>query len=207
MLAPSLPPVAQAQGGQQGPDLARYQVGPLPPEFVTDRTGQGQPGDWRVVDDASANGGKAIAQLSADPTDDRFPLAIFQPLSAQDMEATMRLKAISGRVDRAGGICVRLRKRGDYYLARANALEDNVNLYRVVRGNRQEIKGANAKVSSGQWHTVTLRAKGDRLTVLFNGQQVISATDRMFPEPGKVALWTKADSVSHFDRLEIRKSR
>jgi len=187
------------------PDLPHYPLGPLPSDFeVRWRTGQGEPGDWQVIEDPTASQGKAIAQLSADPTDYRFPLAVWQKLVARDLEVNARFKAVAGTVDRAGGLAVRLLDADNYYLARANALEDNVNLYRVVHGRRQRIAGAAIRVSSGAWHTLGLRAEGGRLTVRFDGKDVVSATDPTFAGAGKVALWTKADSVTRFERLEIR---
>ncbi len=202
---PYLATAARAQGMGGSIDLSRYAVGPLPPEFLTSwRTGQGAVSDWRVVEDSSASQGNAIAQLSADPTDYRFPLAVYQPLQAQDVEASIRFKAVSGKGDQAGGLAVRLTDADSYYVVRANALEDNVNLYRVVKGRRQQIAGASAKVPSGVWHTLILRAEGDRLSVSFDGKPLLTHNDRTFNGPGKVALWTKADSVTHFDRLEIR---
>ncbi len=101
--------------------------------------------------------GKAIAQVSADSADYRFPLAVYQPLQARDVEASVRFKAVSGKTDQAGGLTVRLTDADNYYVVRANALEGNVNLYRVVKGRRQQITGASAKVPSGVWHTLTLR--------------------------------------------------
>ncbi len=202
---PYLATAAQAQGMTGSIDLSRYAVGPLPPDFLTSwRTGKGAIGDWQVVEDPSASEGKAIAQLSADPTDYRFPLAVYQPLRAQDVEASVRFKAVSGNGDRAGGLAVRLTDADNYYVVRANALEGNVNLYRVVKGRRQQMAGASAKVSSGVWHTLTLRAQGDRLSVSFDGKPLLTHSDRTFTGVGKVALWTKADSVTRFDRLEIR---
>jgi len=163
---PCLPAAPRAQGVTGNVDLSRYPVGPLPPEFLTSwRTGQGAVGDWRVVEDASASQSKAIAQLSADPTDFRFPLAVYQPLQAQDVEASVRFKAVSGRGDQAGGLAVRLADVDNYYVVRANALEDNVRLYRVVKGDWQQMASASTKVSSGAWHTLSLRAEGDRLSV------------------------------------------
>jgi len=98
---------AQAQAGPGSPDLTRYAAGALPPEFLTTwRTGQGAPGNWRVVEDASAPGGKAIEQSSAEKTDYRFPLAVYAPMPAQDVEASVRFKAVSGKGDRAGGLAV-----------------------------------------------------------------------------------------------------
>ncbi len=198
-------PAARAQGVTGDLDLSRYQVGPLPPEFRTNwRTGKGALGDWQVVADPTATQGKAIAQVSADATDYRFPLAVYEPLPAQDVEASVRFKAISGKGDRAGGLAVRVRDADNYYVVRANALEDNVRLYRVVKGDRQQMASASAKVSSGAWHTLTLRAEGDRFSVSFDGKPLLTHSDRTFTGLGKVALWTKADSVTRFDRLDIR---
>jgi hypothetical protein len=100
-----------------------------------------------------------------------------------------------------------LEDRNNYYVARANALEDNVNFYRVVGGKRQEIAGAKVKISSGGWHSLTLRADGDAFTVLFDGNQALTARDERFRAPGKVGLWTKADSVTHFNTIDIRPLR
>jgi len=195
---------AQAQAGPGSPDLARYAAGPLPPEFLTTwRTGQGALGNWQVVEDASAPGGKAIEQSGADRTDYRFPLAVYEPLPAQDVEVSVRFKAVSGRGDRAGGLAVRLTDADNYYVVRANALEDNVNLYRVVKGRRQEIKGASVKVSSGEWHSLALKAQGAHLSVSFDGKPLFTVEDRTFLSLGKVALWTKADSVTRFSDLRI----
>ncbi len=196
---------AFAQGSPGAPDLSRYPVGPLPPDFFTAwRTGQGAVGDWHVVADASASQGKAIEQASKDPTDYRFPLAVYQPLPAQDVRASVRFKAVAGKVDRAGGLAVRLTDADNYYVVRANALEDNVNFYRVVKGRRQQVKGASVKVSSGEWHTLGFEAQGARFSVTFDGKALFTAEDRTFTGLGKVALWTKADSVTRFDQLEVR---
>lgn len=199
-----LPITSYAQGVTGDVDLSRYPVGPVPPEFLTTwRTGQGALGDWQVVADPTATQGRAIAQLSKDNTDNRYPLAVYQPLPAQDVEASVRFKAVSGRVDQAAGLAVRLQDADNYYIARANALEGNVRLYRVVKGDRKQLASASVKVSSGQWHTLTLRAEGDRLSVSFNGKPLITQTDRTFLGLGKVALWTKADSVTHFDQIRV----
>jgi hypothetical protein len=205
LALPCLAAIVHAQGVMGDIDLSRYPVGALPPEFLTSwRTGHGAAGDWRLVEDMTASQGKAIAQLSADPTDYRFPLAVYQQLPAQDMEASVRFKAVSGRVDRAGGLAVRLADADNYYVVRANALEDNVRLYRVVRGDRQQLASASARVSSGVWHTLALRAEGDRLTASFDGKPLLTHSDRTFSGLGRVALWTKADSVTRFDQLMIR---
>ena len=76
--------------------------------------------------------------------------------------------------------------------------------YRVVKGKRQQLTGANTKVTSNEWHTLGLRAEGERFTISFDGKQLFTATDATFKVPGKVALWTKADSITRFDQLDIR---
>ena len=179
-------------------------LGALPKDFVSALTGQGKPGHWEVVEDKTTDGGKVLAQLDPDRTDYRFPLAIFEPTAPANVEVTVRFKAVSGKVDQAGGVAVRLTDPNNYYLARANALEDNVNFYRVVGGKRQQITGAKMKVTAGEWHSLTLRARGSEFTVLFDGKQMLITKDERFSAPGKVALWTKADSVTHFDRIEIK---
>ena len=194
---------AKAAGTAGVVDLGAAAVGRPPPGFTLARTGEGAPGAWEVVADASVPSGRVLAQTSADGTDHRFPLAIYEGQQPLNGAVSVRFKAVAGRVDRAGGIAIRLRDPDNYYVVRANALEDNVNFYRVVKGDRRELRGASAKVPSDVWHTLELRAEGDLLTVSFNGKSLFSINDRTFPGAGKVALWTKADSVTRFDRLVI----
>src|SRR5215212_9387269 len=179
-------------------------VGSLPAQFESTLTGDGQIGFWAVVQDDTAQGGRALEQRTPDPTDYRFPLAIHQPVVACDLEVSIRFKPVAGRADQAGGIAIRVLDADNCYVVRANALENNVRFYRVVSGKRQQLAGADTRVTSGEWHKLTLRAEEDRFTVWFDGQELFSATGRAFGVEGRVALWTKADSVTRFDRLEIR---
>ena len=184
--------------------IDKMNVGAAPADFEFARTGQGGPGRWAVTADASAVGGRAIEQTSTDTTDYRFPLAIHQPVSAANVDVTVRFKAVAGKVDRAGGIAVRLSDPDNYYVVRANALEDNVRFYRVVKGQREQLEGANVKVTPNEWHQLGLRAEGGRFSITFDGKPLFTATDRTFAGAGRVALWTKADSVTRFDRIEIK---
>ena len=184
-------------------DTAAMPPGGEPPGFTFGRTGSGAAAAWRVVADPTAAAQKAIAQISTDTTDYRFPLAVYQPISATNVDVVVRFKPVAGRVDQAGGIALRLTGPDDYYVVRANALEDNVRFYRVVKGRRQEIKGFDTKVATGQWYTLGLRAEGNRFTVSFDGKALFTAEDKTLVNPGKVALWTKADSVTHFDTIAI----
>ena len=185
-------------------DTSVMQTGGEPDDFTFWRTGQGAGGKWTVVGDPTSAKGHAIAQTSKDRTDYRFPLAVYKPFSGKNLEILVRFKPVAGTVDETGGVAVRLLTPDDYYVARANALEDNVRFYRVVKGKREQLASANTKVSANQWHTLALKAEGDRFTVSFDGKALISAQDGTFPDAGKVALWTKADSVTYFDTISIR---
>jgi hypothetical protein len=178
--------------------------GAAPTGFEFARTGRGGPAQWTVITDTSAGVGLAIEQTSTDMTDYRFPLAIYQPVLASNVDVTIRFKAVAGKVDQAGGIAVRLSDPDNYYVARANALEDNVRFYHVIKGKRSQIEGANTKVTSNEWHQLGLRAQGPRFTITFDGKELFTATDRTIASAGKVALWTKADSVTRFEAIEIR---
>ena len=157
-----------------------------------------------MVTDVTAPNGRAIEQTSTETTDYRFPLAIHKSLSAGNLDVTLRFKAVAGKVDQAGGIAIRLRDADNYYVVRANALEDNIRFYRVVKSKREQLEGADLKVTANEWHQLGIRAEGERFTVTFDGKPLFTATDRTFASAGKIALWTKADSVTRFDQIEIR---
>jgi len=179
-------------------------VGTLPVDFSTALTGGGGPVTWVVKEDSSApSGGNVLAQTSTDSTDYRFPLCVYEKITDKDVTVTVRFKPVSGKVDQAAGIIVRFQDKDNYYITRANALEDNVNLYKVVRGHRKQFAGTRAKVSSGTWHTLKLAVKGRHFEVFFDGKLLFTADDDTFKDSGKVGLWTKADSVTYFDDLTI----
>jgi hypothetical protein len=185
-------------------DISSMATGSKPPGFTEALTGQGDPVRWQVLEDASAPGGKVIAETSQDTADYRFPLCIYDEFTSRDVEASVRFKAVDGKVDQAAGLVARLQNPQNYYVARANALENNVRLYKVVDGIRRQIAGLNLEVTSGVWHTLSLRVTGDVLEVAFDERQVIQTHDVAILAAGKVGLWTKADSLSHFTALDIR---
>jgi Galactocerebrosidase, C-terminal lectin domain len=184
-------------------DIERMTPGSPPSGFTFARTGRGGVGQWTVVEDPTALAGRAIEQSSTDRTDYRFPLAIHDSLSAANVNVELRFKAVGGKIDQAAGVAVRLQDADNYYVARANALEDNVRFYRVVNGRREQLGGANLRVTANEWHTLGLRAEGERLTVSYDGKTLFGATDKTFTEAGGVALWTKADSITRFDQVKI----
>jgi len=118
-----------------------------------------------------------------------------------DVSVAVRCKAVSGRVDRACGIVWRYQNENNYYLTRANALEDNVCWYYVQNGRRVEVKRVHVPVASGVWHSLRADMRGDHVEVYFNGKKLIDVHDSRFIAPGKVGVWTKADSYTLFDDL------
>jgi hypothetical protein len=195
-----------AQGGSAMTriDFEGVASGSLPPGITAALTGSGGPVAWSVLDDPTAPAGpKVLAQTSSDKTDYRFPLAILDQPVAADLDVSVRFKPVAGEVDRAAGIALRLSDANNYYVVRANALEDNVRLYKVVKGQRMQFAGANLKVPSGTWQELRLAARGTRFEVFLNGKSLYSATDSTFAAPGRVALWSKSDSVTYFDDLRI----
>jgi len=183
--------------------IAKMEFGAPPAGFPFARTGQGDVGRWIVVSDETSSAGRAIEQSSTDRTDYRFPLAILDSVVAKNVDLSLKFKPVAGQVDQAGGIAVRVLDGDNYYVVRANALEDNVRFYRVVKGRRQQIDGVDTKVSSGEWHSLGLKAQGEKFIIEFDGKTLFTTSDKTFAEAGKVALWTKADSVTRFDQIAI----
>ncbi len=175
--------------------------GEPPKGFELGRTGQGASGKWVVQAQKDApSGPNVLVQADTDDTDYRFPVAFTGP-ALLDLRLSVKCKAVSGKVDQGCGLVFRLRDSDNYYVTRANALEDNVRLYHVVKGNRRQFAGWNGKVASGQWHELAVEAKGDQFQVFLDGKKVIDAKDKTFTEAGRFGLWTKADSLIYFDNL------
>ncbi len=179
-------------------------TGQSPAHFHGALTGRGVQPQWVVQADASApSKPNVLAQTSADKTDYRFPLAIADDGSFRDLEVDVKFKAVSGDVDRAAGLVFRFKDANNYYVVRANALENNYNLYHVVDGRRREITGARVKVASGEWHQLRVEVAGNKITCYYDGERKIETTDDTFKDSGKIGLWTKADSVTYFDDLHV----
>ncbi len=185
----------------------------LPAGWLSEFTGQGAKGEWQVIVDATApSKPNVIAQLSADTTDYRFPLAIANNTTYKDPDMSVRFKTISGKEDQGAGLVWRYRDANNYYIVRANALEDNVVLYKVKNGKRTSLApkgtpvktyGMKTKVPGNIWNKLSVKVIGNLFTVSFNDQKLYEVEDNTFTEAGKVGLWTKADSIIHFDDFTV----
>ena len=174
-----------------------------PAGFTSYATGGGPPGKWVVKEMADARSGKhVVVQTDADATDTRFPVLIADKGEYSDLDVGVKGKALSGKIDQGIGLVFRFRDPESYYVVRANALENNFRLYRMVNGRRLQFAGANVKVSSNEWHTLRVVAKGEHIVCHYDGKPLIDAQDKTY-SGGKIGLWTKADSVIAFDDLTV----
>ena len=188
-------------------DFETDTVGQPPKGFVFGHTAKaGAPGKW-VIETEGTN--KLLAQTDSDSTRSRFPVAVVEDLQAADVDLSVRFKPVSGKVDQAAGLVWRYQDEDNYYLVRANALEGNVVLYKVEKGKRTDLPlkgegrtyGKKTDVPPGKWGTLRVVAAGPRFEVYLNGTKLYEVEDTTFTGPGRVGVWTKADSVTHFDDL------
>jgi len=182
-----------------------------PAGFRSALAGEGQPGEWRVVladfpsalpsfgsDTASTSRRKVLAQVSTDPTDERFPLLIYEGATFADFTVTTRIKAVAGRVERMAGIAFRYQDPKNFYVVRASSLGGNVRFYKVVDGVRSAPIGNDIPVPADTWQTLKISCRGNHIRAWLNDAEVIpELTDTSFNK-GRLAFWTKSDSVSWF---------
>ena len=182
--------------------IDRMTPGSPPAGFTFARTGKGPEGQWTVVEDPTASMGRAIEQSNTDRTDYRFPLAIHDSLSAANLDVELRFKAVGGKVDQAGGIALRLADADNYYVVRANAMENNFRLYAYERGRHQLATARVQPPALEQWHSLRVVAVGEHIQASLNGVLLLEHRDSRY-RAGQVGLWTKADSITAFDDLVI----
>jgi hypothetical protein len=169
--------------------------GKPPAGWTATQTGTGE-AKWTVEKDDTAPSKPNVLKQSGEAT---FPVCLKNDTSLKDGFVEVKFKPVAGKEDQAGGVVWRARDADNYYIARANALEDNVTIYHTIKGRRVAFKTMDTKVEPGVWHTLRVDFAGDKFTVTFDGRKVIEATDKSFTDAGKVGVWTKADSVTLFD--------
>src|SRR5829696_9038808 len=177
-------------------------------EWTFDKDSAGKPpegseifgGTWEVRAEADApSKPNALAQAAMG---EDFPAVRLGTTVYTDLSARVRFKPVSGKDDQAAGIIFRVQDRDNYYIVRANALEDNVIFFRYAGGARSTLKEGSVKVPAGQWHELKVEVEGNRFRGYLNDQLVAEATDDAYPVGG-VGLWTKADSVTDFDDFRV----
>ena len=170
-------------------------AGAPPPGWTATKTGTGA-AKWTIENDDTAPSKPNVLKQSGQAT---YPVCIKDDTNLKDGFVEVKFKPISGKEDQAGGLIWRAKDPNNYYIARANALEDNVTIYHTINGQRTEKKRTNLRVASNQWHTLRVDFQGNHFTVTFDSKKAIDWDDTTFTDAGKVGVWTKADSVTLFD--------
>ncbi len=180
-----------------------FKAGAAPPGWIATQTGSGS-AKWSVEKDDSATSKPNVLKQSGQAT---FPVCFKNDTNLKDGFVEVKFKSVAGKEDQAGGVIWRVLDSNNYYIARANALENNVVLYKTVKGKRSPLDivgrkggyGVKETVASGQWHTLRVEFASNKFTLLFNGKKLFDVEDTTFTEAGRVGVWTKADSVTLFD--------
>ena len=169
--------------------------GTPPAGWTCGSTGGGTP-NWTVEADSGAPSGPNILKQSGKAP---FPWCVKQGTAVMNGTVEVKFKPLSGREDQAGGVVWRWKDGDNYYVARANALENNVSLYYTERGRRQTLKYVDAPVPANVWHTLRVEFNGTQIRVSLDGKTYIDQSDSHIAGAGAVGVWTKADSVTAFD--------
>lgn len=191
-------------------DFEDNPAGQLPSGWSEYYTGSGGT-EWKVTEDKE---NKVLAQLYSDNPNNHFNVVVSDTITAKDMVLAARLKGITGNHDQGGGFVWRFTDKNNYYVVRANPLENNVVLYKVENGKRTDLPlvdkgrtyGIDVPPMGNTWHMLKLIVKGDLFTVYLDDKELFKVQDNTFPNAGKVGFWTKADAVTYFDDFEIKES-
>jgi hypothetical protein len=181
-------------------------VGGLPKGWKAEKTGDGEGSVWKVVADETAPSktGYVLAQTAEGPRR-LFNVCVVGDVSRRDLELSVKLKAVHGKIDQGGGVVWRYQDANNYYVCRYNPLEENLRLYKVVQGKRIQLQSKESLgLPSEKWISLSVKHVGNRIECSLDGTKRLEATDGTFQQTGKVGLWTKADAVTYFDLLTIR---
>ena len=200
-IAAGTTPVSALDGGRTI-DFGESKIGTPPDGFDFEVTGRGHPGEWIVALDATSKRGVALEQSRKDPTDDRFSLAIYRLLSLKDVAVQVRLKLLGGTT-KCAGIALRVTDRDNYYVVGVNALEQRVDLFRVLAGKMERIGGAEADVGLDRWHALGVVMEADRFVVLLDRAPLFAVSDQTFSTEGRIGFWVQEDSIARFDQLDV----
>jgi hypothetical protein len=159
-------------------------------------------GKWRVVEE---DGRKVLAQQAESP-DKVFNVVLEKEFAPVNIDLSVKLKAVAGKLDQGGGLIWRAKDKHNYYVARYNPLEDNFRVYKVERGKRTMFKNADIPHSPG-WHTLRVTMRENHIECFYDGKKYLECDDATFPEGGMIGLWSKADAQTYFADLLLEQSR
>lgn len=206
-----------AQGAERRFDFSEMRQHENLPGFRNTVTGKGKPGEWKIILDdvppllapltkqATGDTKQAVlAQLAQDPTDEHFPLLIYEDEPYGDFTLTTRIKMVKGVMEQMAGIAFRVQNETNYYVVRASALGNTFKFYKVLNGERGPLVGPDMPIAAGVWHELTVSCQGNQIRCSLDGKEYVSVADKANAlSSGKIAFWTKSDSVSYFTDTKI----
>ena len=200
--------ISQAFGIDTIFTFEKEKLGKLPTNWSQYYTAKGDHTEWKIVND---NGNKVLAQVSFEQPNRHYNDVVFNGIQTKNVTLQVALKGVEGKKDQGGGFIWRFMDKDNYYLVRANPLEDNVVLYKVKNGKRTDLpvlgKGRTYGVDVDKlgkgWNQLGLRVVGDLFTVFLNDKEIFQVRDTTFTQAGKIGLWTKADAVTYFDNFKV----
>jgi hypothetical protein len=180
--------------------------GTLPRDFIVGTLFDGRPaGEWKVLQKSDAPSPPHVfAQLMGKGAEHAYKVVLVEGSKSSDLELEVSLLAVDGKADMGGGLIWHAADDRNYYLTRANPLEQNIRIYRVVKGVRQMIQNFDHIIDVRRWHKLRVNMKGCRVQVLFDSKLIFELCDDTFKE-GRVGLWTKSDAVTYFDNLRLQR--
>jgi hypothetical protein len=199
-------------------NFGNFAAGQSPTNFSSTLAGGGQPGDWKIVmDDApsllppmttmaaqSPVAKRAVlAQLSRDPTDERFPVFIYDGQTFKNFKLTAQFKIVGGDAEQMAGVVFRFQNASNFYVLRASALGHNVKFYKVVDGVRGNLIGPEVTITTNAWHTLGVQCLGSQITCWFDGKPAMPTLNDLSFSMGKIGYWTKSDAVTYFGDTTI----
>ena len=181
------------------------QPGTLPGEFSIGTLFDGRPaGNWQVLaTDRAKSPPHVFAQVMAKGAEHAYKVLLIQDATASDLSLEVSFLAIQGQADMGGGLIWRAADDRNYYLARANPLEQNIRVYRVEKGIRHLLENFNQTIDVKRWHTLRITHQGCRVNIFYDDKQVFDLCDKTF-HAGMIGLWTKSDAVTYFDDLRLQ---
>ena len=178
--------------------------GTLPDGFKLGRLYDGHPaGDWKVLETRDAvSAPHVVAQLSDKGAEHAYKMVLIDGTDSSNVELSVSFRAVGGKGDMGGGLIWRAVDDRNYYLTRANPLEQNIRLYRIDKGVRKMIANHDQTIDVRKWHRLRVVMEGCQIQVFYDDALVFDQRDRSL-DAGKIGLWTKSDAVSYFDDLEL----
>lgn len=205
-----------ALGAELSFNFEESTVNEQPPGFTNVLYGKGKPGDWKIIMDevppliapatpqAPAVTKRAVlAQLSRNPTDERFPLLLYDKETFGDFTLTTRFKIVDGLMEQLAGIVFRVQDETNFYVIRANAMDNTVRFYKVVNGARGPMLGSKLEVPRDVWHELKIDCKGNQIRAWLDDKEAIAQVSDSTFSAGKIGFWTKSDAISYFADTRI----